>query len=64
MPVRVKVPDLGADIIVLQAAVYDEIREILEDERERKAIAQVALKSAARWAQRYFWQPSSVVLMP
>ena len=45
--VRLPMPDIGQDVVILRADAYEEIREILEDERERRAIAKVAVRNAA-----------------
>lgn len=49
--VRVKNPDNGEDVVVLRGSEYDAIREILEDERSRQALADIALQTAAQWAK-------------
>ncbi len=47
-PVRLSAPEVGEDIVLLRASAYDQVRELLEEERVRKGIAQVALRNAAR----------------
>jgi hypothetical protein len=49
--VRLPAPEIGDDVVVLRAAAYEAIQGHLEAEREKQAIARVALKSAAKWAQ-------------
>ena len=46
VPVRLPAPDLGKDIVLLRADVYEDIRELLEEERQREALARVALRNA------------------
>ncbi|MGH3442148.1 MAG: hypothetical protein ACRDUY_08925 [Nitriliruptorales bacterium] len=50
-PVRVSVPDLGRDVVLLSADLFEEIREILQDEREQAAFRAFARKQAARLAR-------------
>ena len=49
--VRVISADNGEEVVVLRGAEYEAIREILEEERSRQAIAKVALQTAAEWAK-------------
>jgi hypothetical protein len=46
--VRLALPEIGEGVVLMRADAYEEIREILEDERQRRAIAKVALKNVAR----------------
>jgi hypothetical protein len=46
--VRLTLPERGEEIVVMRADAYEEIREILEDERQRLAIAKVAAPNVAR----------------
>jgi hypothetical protein len=46
--VRLALPEMGEEVVLLRADAYEEIREILEDERQRRAIAKVALQNVAR----------------
>ena len=50
-PVRVSVPELGREIVLLHADRFDEIREILEDEQQQAAFRAFARKQAARLAR-------------
>ena len=47
-PVRLPAPDVGEDLILLQASAYEKVRELFEEERVRKGIAKVALGNTAR----------------
>ena len=47
-PVRLHVPEVGEDLILLQASAYEKVRELFEEERVRTGIAKVALRNAAR----------------
>ena len=48
-PVRISHPELGREVVLLSAETYEEIRELLEDERRQKAFRQAGMKSASRW---------------
>jgi hypothetical protein len=48
-PVRVPVPELGGEVVLLRSEEYDSIRELLEDERLKKAFRAAGLLSAERW---------------
>lgn len=50
-PVRLNAPEVGADVVVMRADEFEELREVLEEEREKQAIAAVGLSAAQRWAQ-------------
>lgn len=45
--VRLRTPD--GDIVVLRADEYEALRELLEDQAERKAFRDAGLRSAIRW---------------
>lgn len=47
-PVRVNLPEIGKEVVLLQGETYETIRDILEDERDRRLISQVAVRNAAR----------------
>jgi hypothetical protein len=49
-PVRLEDPLTGQVYIVLKAEVYEEIREILDDDRERAAWAHLNRKARSAWA--------------
>ncbi len=46
-PIRVMAPDLGKEVVVLRADLYDTVRELLEEERQRRIIARIAMRNAA-----------------
>jgi hypothetical protein len=48
--VRVAAPEVGGEIVLLRADAYEEIRELLKDEQERKAWSQLSRKATERWA--------------
>ena len=47
--VRVPVPGMGSDLVLMRADQYEDIREILDDERQQKAFREAGLRSALRW---------------
>lgn len=47
--VRLAAPEIGQDVVVLRADTYDDIRAILEDERQQRAFRQTGLRCATRW---------------
>jgi len=49
--VRVRAPEIGENLVLLRAAQYDRLRELLEDERDQKAVLAYSVKQAARAAQ-------------
>lgn len=49
--VRVIAPDIGEEVVLLSAAQYESIRELLEDQREQKTILRYAMTQAAKVAQ-------------
>lgn len=54
-PVRVTVPELGGDVVLILAAREESLETVLEeslaDVREKKAWAELAEKARAAWAQ-------------
>ena len=48
--VRVTVPEMDGDLVLLRADQYADLRESLEDEREKAAWAKLGRKAANRWA--------------
>jgi hypothetical protein len=50
-PVRLTIPDLGGDLVLLPAEHYESIRALVEDEQEKVAWARLARKAADRWAE-------------
>lgn len=49
--VHVAAPELGEDVVILSAAQYEAIRELLEDQREQQAVLHYTMKQAAKVAQ-------------
>lgn len=49
--VLVSAPDIGEDVVLLNAAQYESIRELLEDQREQQTVLRYAMKQAAKVAQ-------------
>lgn len=47
--VRLALPEIGQDVILLRADAYEDIREVLEDERQQKAFRQTGLRCARKW---------------
>lgn len=50
-PVRMPAPQLGDDVILIRASAFEELDEILRDEREQQAIREFAARQAARVAR-------------
>jgi hypothetical protein len=55
--VRLTVPELGGDLVLLRAERYERIRDLLEDEQEKAAWAKLARKAANRWAEENTYEP-------
>ena len=49
--VRMPSADLGEDVVLLRAALYEKIRELLDDERERQAVLRYSMKQTAAAAR-------------
>ena len=49
--VRVAAPELGEDVVLLRASQFESIRELVEDQHERRAVLNYAMKQAAKVAQ-------------
>lgn len=49
--VRVSAPEIGEDVVLLRAAQYENMRELLEDQREQQVILRYSMKQAARVAK-------------
>lgn len=47
-PVRIAVPEIGKDIVLVEAEWFENIRDLVEEAQERRAIAQVAVRHAAQ----------------
>ncbi len=50
-PVRLSDPQLGRDVFVVPADVFEEMRDILEDERQQSVFRAFARKQAAKLAK-------------
>jgi hypothetical protein len=44
--VRVMAADLGREVVLLRADLFDAIRGLLQEEKERQLIARIAMKNA------------------
>jgi hypothetical protein len=49
--IRVAVPEIGEDVVLLSAAQYQILQESLEDRREQEAVLRYAKKQAAKIAK-------------
>ena len=49
--IRVAVPEIGEDVVLLRATAYETIRALLEDQREQQAVLRYSMKQAAKAAQ-------------
>lgn len=47
-PVRIPSPEFGEDLVLISATTYEEIREALAEESQRRVIARIALENAYR----------------
>lgn len=50
-PVRVVLPELGEEIVLLRAAAFDELSELRRDEQDKQAWAKLGIEAASRWAE-------------
>ena len=50
-PVEVAAPEIGKNVVLLRVDAFEEIREILQEVRTRRAIAAVAARNAAARAE-------------
>ena len=49
--IHVLAPEIGVDVVLLSAKLYENMRESLEDQREQKAILRYSMKQATKVAQ-------------
>jgi hypothetical protein len=49
--VRLAVPEIGEDVVLLRATQYDNLREMLEDQREQRAVLHYSMTRAAKLAR-------------
>ncbi len=50
-PVRISSAELGRDVVVLTANAFEQLAELVQDEREQSAFRAFARKQAAKLAQ-------------
>jgi hypothetical protein len=48
--VRLPSAEIGEDVVLLRATQYEKIRELLEDDREQRAVLRYSMKQAAKAA--------------
>ena len=48
---RVAAPEIGEDVVLLRAAQYERMRELLADEREQQAVLGYSMRQAAQAAR-------------
>lgn len=48
--IRVAAPEIGEDVVLLSAAKFESVRELLEDQRDQQAVLRYAMKQAAKVA--------------
>ena len=49
--VRVPAAELGEDVVLLRAALFEKLRELLEDDREQQAVLRYSMKQAGNAAR-------------
>lgn len=49
--IRLTLPEVDCDLVLLRAEAYDHLRESLAEEQEKAAWAKLARKAASRWAE-------------
>jgi hypothetical protein len=49
--VRLTVPELGGELVLLRAEHCESLGDLLQDEQEKAAWAKLARKAANRWAE-------------
>ena len=50
-PVRLNPPELGENVVVIRESQLSQLRELLDDEKEKAAWAQLARKARDSWSQ-------------
>jgi len=50
-PVRLSLPELGKEVVLLREEDFARIQMLLQDDREKTAWAALGRKAANRWAQ-------------
>ncbi len=48
--VRISAAELGEDVVLLRAALFDKLRELLEDDCEQQAVLRYSMKQARKLA--------------
>ena len=48
--VKLPLPEVGGEVVLLRAETYEEMRDMLQDDREKAAWAALGRKAADRWA--------------
>ena len=49
--IRVSAPEIGQDVVLLSAILYESMRESLEDQREQRAVLNYSMKQASAVAR-------------
>jgi len=49
--IRVAVPEIGGDVVLVRATQYQNIRELLEDQREQQTVLRYSIMQAAKVAK-------------
>ena len=49
--IRLEAPEIGEDVVLLRAAQYENMCELLDDRREQEAVLRYSMRQAAKVAQ-------------
>ena len=49
--IRLPVPEIGEDVVLMRATHYESMQELLEDQREQRAVLRYSMKQAAKVAR-------------
>jgi hypothetical protein len=49
--IRIAVPEIGEDVVLLSATQFENMKESLEDQREQEAVVRYSMKQAAKVAK-------------
>ena len=49
--IRIAAPEIGEDVVLLRATRYESMKELLEDQREQRAVLRYSMKQAAKAAR-------------
>ena len=55
--VRVPAPEIGEEVVLVRAAQYEHLQELLEDERKQQAVLRYSMKQAAKVARENPYEP-------